>query len=65
MIAEITARQGQLSSRCERYGVLRLDLFGSAARGGFGPTASDEERGVASERDCRMLRSHPRERRTR
>ena len=41
MIAEITARQGQLASLCERYGVLKLDLFGSAARGGFNPTASD------------------------
>ena len=27
MIAEITARQGQLASLCERYGVLRLDLL--------------------------------------
>ena len=41
MITEIAARQGQLASLCERYGVLRLDLFGSAARGGFNPTVSD------------------------
>ncbi len=41
MIAEITARQGQLASLCERYGVLRLDLFGSAARGSFNSVASD------------------------
>jgi predicted nucleotidyltransferase len=41
MIAEITMHRGQLASLCERYGVLRLDIFGSAARGSFDPTASD------------------------
>ena len=41
MIAEITERQEQIASLCERYGVLRLALFGSAARGDFGRTTSD------------------------
>jgi predicted nucleotidyltransferase len=41
MIAEVAARQGKIASLCERYGVLRLDLFGSAARGDFSPAASD------------------------
>jgi predicted nucleotidyltransferase len=41
MVEEITARQAQIASLCERYGVLRLDLFGSAARGSFDPTVSD------------------------
>jgi predicted nucleotidyltransferase len=41
MIAEITTYQEQIASLCERYGVLRLDLFGSAARGSFNATSSD------------------------
>jgi uncharacterized protein len=41
MIAEIASRQEQVAVLCERYGVIKLDLFGSAARGDFSPAASD------------------------
>ena len=41
MIAVVTERKEQLASLCERYGVLKLDLFGSAARGDFNPSDSD------------------------
>lgn len=37
----VAERLEPLRSLCERYGVLRLDLFGSAARGDFDPTHSD------------------------
>jgi predicted nucleotidyltransferase len=33
--------QAKLQPLCERYGVERLELFGSAARGEFDPTSSD------------------------
>ncbi len=41
MIAVIAQHEEALAALCRRFGVLRLDLFGSAARGGFNPTASD------------------------
>jgi predicted nucleotidyltransferase len=31
----------QIAALCRRYGVQRLDLFGSAARGEFNPKSSD------------------------
>jgi hypothetical protein len=34
-------RQTELSELCRRYGVRRLDLFGSAATGAFEPARSD------------------------
>lgn len=34
-------RQTELSALCRRYGVRRLDLFGSAAIGAFDPARSD------------------------
>lgn len=34
-------RQSELSALCRRYGVRRLELFGSAATGAFDPALSD------------------------
>ena len=34
-------RQAELSELCRRYGVRRLELFGSAATGAFDPARSD------------------------
>lgn len=41
MIAEVASRRGELQDLCRRFGVRRLDLFGSAARGDFDPARSD------------------------
>lgn len=37
----LQAKLELLRELCERYGVERLELFGSAARGEFDPTSSD------------------------
>jgi len=37
----VTEQLEPLRALCERYGVERLELFGSAARGEFDPTSSD------------------------
>ena len=41
MIAEVADRLGETRALCQRYGVRRLELFGSAATGAFDPAASD------------------------
>ena len=41
MIREITEQSAAIESLCKRYHVRRLELFGSAARGGFDPLSSD------------------------
>ena len=41
MIPLINEFQAQLAELCRRYGVQRLDLFGSAAKGTFMPESSD------------------------
>lgn len=42
MHATIADKRADLSALCRRYGVARLEVFGSAARGaGFDPVASD------------------------
>jgi len=42
MHAEIAARQDELRVPCRHFGVVRLEVFGSAARGtDFDPAASD------------------------
>jgi uncharacterized protein len=42
MISEINERQAELTHLCARFGVARLELFGSAASGeGFDPSHSD------------------------
>ena len=42
MIAELTRRQSEIADLCRRYGVRRLEAFGSAASGeGFDAARSD------------------------
>jgi predicted nucleotidyltransferase len=41
MIDEIALHRQELQALCRRFHVRRLDLFGSAARGGFDPEHSD------------------------
>jgi predicted nucleotidyltransferase len=41
VITELTRHQGELVRLCRRYGVTRLDVFGSAASGEFDPRRSD------------------------
>ncbi len=41
MIREIEERRDAIESLCRRFRVRRLELFGSAAAGGFNPRASD------------------------
>lgn len=50
MIAAVEDRRAELAELCERYGVERLDLFGSAAGDGFDPEASDLDFVVSFER---------------
>lgn len=37
----INNHANEISKLCRKFGVVRLDLFGSAARGDFDPVASD------------------------
>lgn len=41
MIALVEQRKAAIAEICRNFGVRRLDLFGSAARGGFQPERSD------------------------
>ncbi len=41
MIPKIEQYRDQISALCMRYGIRRLELFGSAARGDFDPVSSD------------------------
>jgi predicted nucleotidyltransferase len=42
MVSAIVERQAELAELCERFGVKRLEVFGSAASGaGFDPRTSD------------------------
>ncbi|TCJ18883.1 hypothetical protein E0L93_05115 [Rubrobacter taiwanensis] len=50
MIALVEDRRAEVAEICRRYGVERLDLFGSAAEGGFDPERSDLDFIVAFER---------------
>lgn len=44
MHTEIEKHRETLTALCHRYGVVRLEVFGSAARGGdFDPTRSDAD----------------------
>jgi uncharacterized protein len=44
MQADIDAKRDALAALCRRYGVARLEVFGSAARGtGFDPDRSDAD----------------------
>lgn len=41
MIAEVAAKRNEIVDLCKQYEVIRLGLFGSAARGDFNPETSD------------------------
>lgn len=41
MIRQIERYRAELEALCRRFGVRRLELFGSAAAGGFRPDTSD------------------------
>jgi uncharacterized protein len=41
MIGIVEDRRAEVTALCEKYGVKRLDLFGSGAGDGFDPEASD------------------------
>lgn len=41
MIAELTEHQGEVVALCRRFGVRRLDVFGSATSGDFDSARSD------------------------
>jgi predicted nucleotidyltransferase len=41
VIADLTGRRRQLTQLCRRFGVTRLDVFGSAASGDFDSAESD------------------------
>ena len=41
MIAEVAEKRSEVIALCEQYEVIRLALFGSAARGDFDPAKSD------------------------
>jgi predicted nucleotidyltransferase len=41
MISLIESKRGQLADLCRRYGVRRLELFGSASTEAFDPSRSD------------------------
>ncbi len=41
MITEVEEKRKDIQDLCERYGVIRLAIFGSAARGEFDPATSD------------------------
>ena len=50
MIALVEGKRAEVALLCERYGVERLDLFGSAAGEGFDPEESDLDFVVSFER---------------
>ncbi len=50
MISIVEDRRAEVADLCERYGVKRLDLFGSAAGDGFDTAASDLDFVVSFER---------------
>ena len=41
MISSVESKSAEVAAACRRYGVERLDLFGSAAGGSFDPDSSD------------------------
>jgi predicted nucleotidyltransferase len=50
MIGIVEERMMEVADLCEKYGVKRLDLFGSAAGDGFDPEVSDLDFVVSFER---------------
>ncbi len=59
MHPEIKSRQAEIAGICRRFGVVRLDVFGSAARGAdFDPERSDADFLVEFGRPEGMNRFH-------
>ena len=56
MIDELTRHRAELVDACRRFGVVRLDLFGSAASGEFDRTSSDVDLLVVIEPPAGMSR---------
>lgn len=56
MIAELTRHRAELVRLCRRFGVSRLDVFGSAASGEFDPASSDVDFLVEFDRSAGMSR---------
>jgi predicted nucleotidyltransferase len=55
MHAEINRHRAALTALCHRYGVVRLEVFGSAARGSdFDPAKSDADFLVEFDKDSGM-----------
>jgi predicted nucleotidyltransferase len=50
MLGIVEDKRAEVTALCEKYGVKRLDLFGSAAGDGFDPEASDLDFVVSFER---------------
>ena len=50
MISPVQEKRAEVAAACRRYGVERLDLFGSAAGGSFDPGSSDLDFIVSFER---------------
>ena len=50
MISAVEDKRAQIAGLCRRYGVERLDLFGSAASDAFDPETSDLDFVVSFER---------------
>ena len=50
MISPVEDKRAEVAAACRRYGVERLDLFGSAAEGSFDPGSSDLDFIVSFER---------------
>lgn len=53
MLSAIDQRLDDVRALCRRYGVARLDLFGSAAHGNFDPVSSDLDFLVAFQPEAR------------
>lgn len=61
MIDDIAVHREELQNLCRRFGVRRLDIFGSAAHGDFDPARSDFDFLVefdADAPDARSLKSY-------
>jgi hypothetical protein len=54
MLSLLLQHQQELDALCHQYGVQRLELFGSAARGDFDASRSDLDFLVVFQRDSKM-----------
>lgn len=58
MESTLVTKQAEMAALCRQFGVSRLDVFGSAAVGGFAPTTSDYDfiAGFSAQSDVSMAR---------